>query len=76
MQASSDLLTMSERQRQLQKKTLWTPGVKRALVVVCVFFIFQQITGINIPFYYGPRLLSNFFKGGTSTAVSAAIAGV
>jgi MFS transporter, SP family, arabinose:H+ symporter len=76
VQTSSDQLTASEQKRQQQKKTLWTPGVKRALMVVCVFFIFQQITGINVPFYYGPRVLANFFKGGTSTAVSAAIAGV
>ena len=30
--------------------------VRRALIVVCVFFIFQQISGINVPFYYGPTL--------------------
>ena len=41
----------------------WTKGVKRALAVVCGFFVFQQITGINIPFYYGPRLLADFFDG-------------
>ncbi len=76
MQASSDLLTMSERQRQLQKKTLWTPGVNRVLVVVCVFFIFQQITGINIPFLLRSAAAFKLLQGGTSTAVSAAIAGV
>ena len=47
----------------------------RALIVVCVFFIFQQITGINIPFYYGPTILGKFFQGGNS-AVEAAVAGV
>ena len=45
-------------------KTQWTPGVIRALIVVCVFFIFQQITGINVPFYYGPQLLATFFQSG------------
>ena len=44
--------------------------------MVCVFFIFQQITGINIPFYYGPQLLTGLFLGSTSTAVQAAIAGL
>jgi len=63
-------------ERERQHRSPWTPGVKRALVVVCVFFIFQQITGINIPFYYGPRLLSTFFRGPSSTAVSAATSGV
>lgn len=50
VQKSSDQLTRNEQEREKQKKTLWTPGVKRALVVVGVFFIFQQITGINVPF--------------------------
>ncbi|MDT7664463.1 MAG: transporter, family, arabinose:H+ symporter [Pseudonocardiales bacterium] len=57
------------------QKTQWTPGVKRALMVVCVFFIFQQITGINVPFYYGPQLLGGFFQGSNS-AVDAAVAGI
>jgi sugar porter (SP) family MFS transporter len=61
----------SERRR----KNRWTPGVRRALIVVCVFFIFQQITGINVPFYYGPQLLGSFFETGKN-AVSAAVSGV
>ena len=44
-------------------REVWTPGVRRALVVVCVFFIFQQITGINVPLYYGPHLLGPIFAG-------------
>ena len=63
--------TVEERQR----KTQWTRGVIRALIVVCVFFIFQQITGINIPFYYGPKILATFFQSGHN-AVAAAVAGV
>ena len=63
--------TVEERQR----KTQWTRGVIRALIVVCVFFIFQQITRINIPFYYGPKILSTFFQNGHN-AVAAAVAGV
>src|SRR5256885_15698226 len=56
-------------------KTQWTRGVIRALIVVCVFFIFQQITGINVPFYYGPKILATFFQSGHD-AVAAAVAGV
>jgi MFS transporter, SP family, arabinose:H+ symporter len=56
--------TVEERRRKSQ----WTKGVIRALIVVCVFFIFQQITGINVPFYYGP-------KSGHDP-VAAAVAGV
>jgi sugar porter (SP) family MFS transporter len=66
---------MAETERQLERKTKWTPGVKRALVVVCIFFVFQQITGINIPFYYGPQLMGGYLQAGQS-AVDAAIAGV
>ena len=54
----------------------WTKGVKRALAVVCGFFVFQQITGINIPFYYGPRLLSDFFDGASNSDVESAMAGL
>ena len=50
-------------------------GVKRALVVVCVFFVFQQITGINVPLYYGPKLLGPLFQAG-SDKVAATMAGV
>jgi sugar porter (SP) family MFS transporter len=59
-----------------QRHTRWTSGVKRALFVVCGFFIFQQITGINIPFYYGPQLMGDILQGSSSDAVSAAVAGV
>jgi MFS transporter, SP family, arabinose:H+ symporter len=62
-------------EQQDRQKTQWTAGVRRALIVVAVFFIFQQITGVNVPFYYGPTLLSSFFESGHN-AVSAAVAGV
>jgi sugar porter (SP) family MFS transporter len=71
---AAEELARGERQRR--RKTAWTAGVRRALLVVCVFFIFQQITGINVPFYYGPQLLATFFQAGTSSPVSAAVAGV
>ena len=60
---------------QQRRKRQWTRGVIRALIIVCVFFIFQQITGINIPFYYGPKVLATFFQSGHN-AVAAAVAGV
>ena len=65
-----------EDQRQEQTKSRnWTRGVWRALIVVCVFFIFQQITGINVPLYYGPHLLGPLFQGSNSL-VDKTIAGV
>jgi len=57
------------------RRRIWSPGVKRALIVVCVFFIFQQISGINVPLYYGPKLLGPLFQAGNSK-VSSTIAGV
>jgi SP family arabinose:H+ symporter-like MFS transporter len=66
---------LDETERALERKTQWTPGVKRALMVVATFFVFQQITGINIPFYYGPTLLEGYFKSG-SAPVDVAIAGL
>ncbi len=40
-------------------KRKMTPGVKRAFIIVGLFMMFQQITGINIPFYYGPEIIGN-----------------
>jgi sugar porter (SP) family MFS transporter len=59
-----------------QRRKNWTPGVRRALIVVCVFFIFQQITGINVPLYYGPHLLGPIFSGAHATLVKTTLAGV
>ncbi len=59
-----------------QAKSAWTPGVKRALVVVCMFFVFQQITGINVPLYYGPHLLGPLLQGSSKSLVWTTIAGV
>ena len=62
-------------QRQQKGRVNWTRGVRRALIIVCLFFVFQQITGINVPFYYGPTILSGYFLTGHN-AVAAAVAGV
>jgi MFS family permease len=59
-----------------QRRRAWTPGVRRALAVVCVFFIFQQITGINVPFYYGPHLLGPIFAGAHASKVTSTVSGV
>lgn len=66
---------VKQKEERLARKSLWTPGVKRALLIVCIFFGFQQITGINVPFYYGPTLLGGYFQSGKS-AVDTAVAGV
>jgi sugar porter (SP) family MFS transporter len=68
-------LVRREKQR-IEGQTQWTRPVKRALVIVCVFFILQQITGINVAFYYGPHLLQPYFTHPGTTAVEAEIYGV
>ena len=50
--------------------------MRRALIVVSVFFIFQQITGINVPLYYGPHLLGPIFSGAHASLVQTTVAGV
>jgi sugar porter (SP) family MFS transporter len=74
-QTADELADIEARQRQVHKRR-WTPGVKRAMAVVCVFFVFQQITGINVPFYYGPQLLGDLFQEGSASALDAAMAGL
>jgi MFS transporter, SP family, arabinose:H+ symporter len=74
-QARQAAAEVAEAEGARRRKSAWTVGVRRALIVVCVFFIFQQITGINVPFYYGPQLLGGFFQNGKN-AVNAAVAGV
>lgn len=57
-------------------KVKLTSGVKRALIIVSVFMVFQQITGINVPFYYGPKILSHFFGGTHGGLVSSTVDGI
>src|SRR6201986_2115618 len=58
------------------RRRAWSPGVRRALIVVSVFFIFQQITGINVPLYYGPHLLGPYFSPAHASLVDTTVAGV
>jgi sugar porter (SP) family MFS transporter len=66
---------LDEADRQVQRRTHWTAGVRRALFVVCMFFVFQQITGINVPLYYGPHLLGPLFQN-EHGLVASTVAGV
>jgi MFS transporter, SP family, arabinose:H+ symporter len=68
-------LAEADRRDESRRSHHWSPGVKRALGVVCGFFVFQQITGINVPLYYGPKLLGSYFQSGNSV-VQKTIAGV
>ncbi|MBO0813527.1 MAG: MFS transporter, partial [Microlunatus sp.] len=75
-QVHAEALAVQAERTQLATRTNWTPAVRRALIVVSVFFVFQQITGINVAFYYGPHLLTPYFAGSHTTAVQAEVAGV
>jgi sugar porter (SP) family MFS transporter len=66
---------LREQAERQEKQRQWTPGVVRALIIVCIFFVFQQITGINVPFYYGPKLLGGLFQD-SGNVVDAAMAGL
>src|SRR5215471_15240705 len=74
VRATARIIDGAERSRM--PRSAWTPGVRRALIVVSVFFIFQQITGINVPLYYGPHLLGPIFSGPHATLVATTVAGV
>jgi sugar porter (SP) family MFS transporter len=37
---------------------LWTPAVRKALVIAVGFTVLQQVTGINTIIYYGPQIFA------------------
>jgi sugar porter (SP) family MFS transporter len=73
---TADQIKQAAAKEERRAKSAWTPGVKRAVVVVCMFFVFQQITGINVPLYYGPHLLGPLLEGSNKSLVWTTIAGV
>lgn len=73
---TADEIAAKDTGQAKQYKRGWTPGVRRALLVVCGFFVFQQITGINVPFYYGPQLLGDLFQEPGAAALDSAMAGL
>ncbi|MBO0707398.1 MAG: sugar porter family MFS transporter [Candidatus Dormibacteraeota bacterium] len=75
-QVHAEAVAVQTERDRVQARHNWTPAVRRALIVVCVFFVFQQITGINVAFYYGPHLLSPYFLVGQRTLVQSEVAGV
>jgi MFS transporter, SP family, arabinose:H+ symporter len=75
-QARNTMLTVERAEAGKGRFASWTPGVWRALIIVSLFFLFQQITGINVPLYYGPKLLGPYFASAHSALVATTIAGV
>ncbi len=50
-----------------------TTGVKRAFLIVGLFMMFQQITGINVPFYYGPTIIGSLHLVASSSSTVGGI---
>jgi len=62
-QAGSELLMADIRSSlsiKVEKRwaALWTPTVRRALLVAVGFTVLQQVTGINTIIYYGPQIFA------------------
>ncbi|NNC12548.1 sugar porter family MFS transporter [Planctomonas sp. JC2975] len=72
----AEAVAVRAEKEQLAGQTQWTRPVRRALIIVSVFFILQQITGINVAFYYGPHLLGPYFAHPGTTAVQSEVYGV
>ncbi len=54
---------------QFRARAKLSKGAKRAFLIVALFMTFQQITGINVPFYYGPIIISKLNLFGSSTSL-------
>jgi sugar porter (SP) family MFS transporter len=52
---------------------LWTPTVRRALVIAVGFTVLQQVTGINTIIYYGPQIFSLAGIGTDKDAIFATL---
>ncbi|MCL5013238.1 MAG: sugar porter family MFS transporter [Firmicutes bacterium] len=74
--SDADILTLAQNNNKISSKSsprTKNSGVTKALVIASVFMIFQQITGINIPMYYGPKILKSFFASGSQNLVTSSI---
>lgn len=52
---------------------LWTPAVRKALVIAVGFTVLQQVTGINTIIYYGPRIFALAGIGSDKNAIFATL---
>ena len=65
---SSLMITAEKRWR-----SLWTPAVRRALLVAVGFTVLQQVTGINTIIYYGPQIFALAGIGSDKSAIFATL---
>jgi sugar porter (SP) family MFS transporter len=52
---------------------LWTPTVRKALVIAVGFTVLQQVTGINTIIYYGPQIFALAGIGSDRNAIFATL---
>jgi sugar porter (SP) family MFS transporter len=65
---ASLLVTMEKRWA-----ALWTPTVRKALVIAVGFTVLQQVTGINTIIYYGPQIFALAGIGSDRSAIFATL---
>jgi len=63
-------LTVSAEKRW---RALWTPTVRKALLVAVGFTVLQQVTGINTIVYYGPQIFALAGIGSDKNAIFATL---
>ena len=54
-------------------RALWTPTVRKALLVAVGFTVLQQVTGINTIIYYGPQIFALAGIGSDKNAIFATL---
>jgi MFS family permease len=54
-------------------RALWTPTVRKALLIAVGFTVLQQVTGINTIIYYGPQLFALAGIGSDKNAIFATL---
>ncbi|WP_236751063.1 sugar porter family MFS transporter [Acidianus sp. HS-5] len=54
---SDDIINKAVNEVRYEESQKFDTATKRAFLVVGLWIIFQQITGINVPFYYGPAII-------------------
>jgi len=52
---------------------LWTPAVRKALLIAVGFTVLQQVTGINTIVYYGPQIFALAGIGSDKNAIFATL---
>jgi sugar porter (SP) family MFS transporter len=69
----ADILTSLSTVTDRRWRALWTPTIRRSLLIAVGFTVLQQLTGINTIIYYGPRIFSLAGIGSDKNAIFATL---